>query len=214
MLDTLNRTKKKIILKAIEIYNDVGVFNALNQDIAKASEISLSNFNYHFPKKENLVFAVCGYMQHVLNERITKNQLLSHDAIILELTKIYLQFENEFRFFYMDTHNIITTYTPLKEGMESRILEDIQMIKNLNYIAIGKGYMKPEPEAFRGLYEQLANQIWISSHFWYAQSHIRKQTNDIISDGLKQCFASVYPYLTPLGIEKYTLYLKEFNLDL
>ena len=44
----MNKTKKKIILAAIKLYNKFGFANVLNQDIAKSASISLSNFNYHF----------------------------------------------------------------------------------------------------------------------------------------------------------------------
>ncbi len=41
----MNKTKQRIILRAINLYNKRGFTNVLNQDVAKESEISLSNFN-------------------------------------------------------------------------------------------------------------------------------------------------------------------------
>ena len=99
MLDPLNKTKKKILLASIDLYNKKGLFNVLNQEIAEASGISLSNFNYHFPTKKDLVLSVCGYMNHLLNKRIEENNLLINDSIPLEIVRIYLEFEKEFKFF-------------------------------------------------------------------------------------------------------------------
>ena len=122
MLESINKTKKKIILKAIYLYNQKGFFNVLNQEIAKESNISLSNLNYHFPTKKDLIISVCGYMSYTLNKRISENKLLINDAVILEMARIYLEFENEFKFFYLDTHNILKKYSLLDQEMEKPLL--------------------------------------------------------------------------------------------
>ena len=208
-MQKLSATKTRIIQTAISLYNEHGMFHVLNQDIAEAADISLSNFNYHFPKKKDLIFTVCGYLSYVLHHRIKQNSLLTNDGIILELNRIFLQFEHDFRFFYLDTHNILRTHPDLKKEMELQVKQDIQMIKNLNYIAIGKGYMELEPTNFKGLYDIIANQIWMISHFWYAQSTLKKEEGNILIQGLEQCYAILYPHLTPLGKEVYSNFIKE-----
>jgi len=205
----LNPTKANIIQKAIELFNSNGVYNVINQDIADAADVSLSNFNYHFPKKKDLMYAVCGYLSYVLDHRIKQNSLLVNDGIILELTKIFLQFENDFKFFYLETQNILRAHPDLREQMENRVKEDIQMIKNLNFIAIGKGYMKPELKDFPGLYDMLANQIWMTSHFWFAQTTLKRIEGNGVYKGTEACFAVLYPYLTPKGKEVYLNFLAE-----
>ena len=205
----ISPTKDKIIQKAIDLYNAHGLHNVLNQDIAKAANMSLSNFNYHFPKKRDLIYYLCGHLNYVLDHRIKENKQLTNEGIILELTKTYLLFENDFKFFYLETQHILRSHPDLKGDMEQRIKEDIQMIKNLNYIAIGKGYMHHEPDDFNGLYDIIANQIWMMSHFWYAQSNLRKEEGDLIAKGLRSCYAVLDPYLTNKGKEIYRNYLRE-----
>ena len=214
MLKKVNPTKTKIITHAIELYNTFGVFNVLSQDIAKAVGISLSNFNYHFPKKENLIYAVCGYMSTLLQERIQSNKILTNDGIILELVKIYLEFESEFKFFYLDTNSLLTTYPHLKKELELQITDDIKMIRNLNYIAIGKGLMKSEPENSIELLDIIANQIWITTHFWFAQSRLRNINDDLVDNGLQACFAILHPYLTKKGNEVYEGYLSNQSFSI
>ena len=214
MLKKVNPTKTKIITHAIELYNTFGVFNVLSQDIAKAVGISLSNFNYHFPKKENLIYAVCGYMSTLLQERIQSNKMLTNDGIILELVRIYLEFESEFKFFYLDTNSLLTTYPYLKKELELQITDDIKMIRNLNYIAIGKGLMKSEPENSIELLDIIANQIWITTHFWFAQSRLRNINDDLVDNGLQACFAILHPYLTKKGNEVYEGYLSNHSFNI
>jgi AcrR family transcriptional regulator len=150
----MNKTKKKIILSAVKLFNQVGLANARNQDIAEQAGVSLSNFNYHFKTKKDLVLEVMTYMKEVLEENVYGNKLLIQDGQGLEIAKSYYEFEEEFQFFYLDTHNIIQTYPELKAGLEIQINESIQMIKNLNYMGVGMGLMKPEPTEMPGLYDQ------------------------------------------------------------
>ncbi len=211
MLDTLNTTKKKILLVSIVLYNEKGLFNVLNQEIAVASEISLSNFNYHFPTKKDLVLSVCGYMSHILNKRIEENNLLINDSIPLEIVRIYLEFEKEFKFFYLDTHNILKSYEMLRKEMEFQIHKAVQLIKNIIYVSVGKGDLIHGPGIVENTYKELSNQIWMTCHFWYAQSHFRNEKKNIVANGVRSCYGLLAPYLTSKGVKKYKEFLNTFN---
>ncbi len=207
MLEALNKTKKKILLTSITLFNERGLFNVLNQEIAKGSGISLSNFNYHFATKKDLVLFVCKYIGYVLNNRIAENKLLVDDSTPLEVATIYLEFEKEFQFFYLDTHNIIQSYEVLGKELEFQIHKSVMLIKNMIYVAVGKGDMVHGPGIIEETYEKLSNQIWMTCHFWYAQSHFKNEKQNIVSKGLDACYELLSPYLSPKGIEKYKTFL-------
>ena len=205
----MNKTKYKIILAAIKLFNQDGVMNVRNQDIAKTAKMSLSNFNYHYKTKQDLVLAVCEYMSQVLEEKVYGNSIFVRQGQGLAMTRSYFEFEKEFRFFYLDTYNIIKNYPELKEGIEKQIKEAIQIIKNLNYMSIGRGFMKPEPPDFPGLYDKLAEQIWINNHFWLSQMNIRGEKEVSVTKGMEMSFTLIYPYLTNKGKQAYMSYLEE-----
>lgn len=207
MLKSLNKTKKKILLASIGLFNERGIFNVLNQEIAEASGIGLSNFNYHFPTKKDLVLFVCEYMRYILDKRISENKLLINDSIPLEVAIIYLEFEMEFKFFYLDTHNILKSYETLHKEMEFQIHEAVQLIKNIIYVGVGKGDMIHGPGIVENTYEELSSQIWMTCHFWYAQSHFKHEKENIIIKGLNACYGLLAPYLTPKGVRRYKDYI-------
>ena len=211
----MNKTKKKIILAAIKLYNKFGFANVLNQDIAKSASISLSNFNYHFSTKQELVFSVCEYMVIDLKRRMSETSVLTNKGrMALDIPKIYLEFEYDFKFFYLDTYNILQSYPVLKEEMHKQINESMQIIKNLNYLSIGMGYFKPEPEDFPGLYDKLVEQIWVNSHFWFAQNIIRGSKNDSIVEGLENSYALIFPHLTEKGKMRYKEYMIKIKAEI
>lgn len=183
--------------------------NVRNQDISEKAGMSLSNFNYHYKTKQDLVMAVIEYMKEVLNEKVYGNRVLVQEGKGLEITRAYFEFEEEFRFFYLDTYNILQTYPEIKVDMQKQMQEAIQVIKNLNYLAVGMGYLQPEPADMPGLYDKLADQIWINNHFWFSQMHIRGETGDMVIKGLEACVAISYPYLTLKGKEVYLSFIEK-----
>lgn len=203
----MKKTKLKVITAAIDLFNEQGLVNVSNQDIAKKAGISLSNFNYHFKTKADLVYTVCEFMRAELENRISGNQVLTGQGKGLDLSRVYFEFERDYRFFYLDTHNILQTYPSLKKEMQQQINECIQIIKNLNYLSIGMGYMKPEPPEMPGLYDRVAQQIWINSHFWLAQTNIRGIEDSPVVEGLEAYYVICYPYLTPAGITSYRSFI-------
>jgi len=204
----MNKTKHKIILAAIASFNEQGLGSVRNQDIAAKAEISLSNFNYHFATKKDLILAVVQYMQEMFDrEVIGNNALLTKERQPLEIGKSYFEFVQEFRFLYLDTHTILQTYPALKQPVQRQIEETIQVIKNLNYMAIGKGYMQPPPVEMPALYDHLAHQMWINNHFWFAQMSIRDKSGDLLIQGLEASYIILYPYLTELGKSQFQAFL-------
>jgi len=204
----MNKTKQKIILSAVLLFNRIGLANARNQDIAEHAEISLSNFNYHFKTKKDLVLEVAGYVKEVLEKKVYSNRFLIQEGQGLEIAESYFEFAEEFQFFYIDTHYIIQTYPELKEDLETQIKESFQMIKNLNYMAVGMGLMKQEPAEMPGLYEQMIEQVWINNHFLLAQMRIRGIEGSAVIKGLETGFGIAYPYLTEKGIASYQAFIK------
>ena len=203
----MNKRKKIILDAAVSLFNEVGIVNAKNQDIAKKAGVSLSNFNYHFGTKKELVFAVFDLMTLVLNEKVYGEKMLARESQGLSITKSYLEFQQEFCFFYLDTPNILTSYPELNEKVQNQIDESFHVIKNLNYLSVGMGHMKPEPKEFPGLYDQLVRHIMIHNHFWFAHSQIRGEKENLIKKGLESLFSLTYPYLTEKGIKEYKQFI-------
>lgn len=204
----MNKTKKKILNTAITLYNEFGIANVRNQDIAEKAGMSLSNFNYHFGAKKDLIVAVFDLMSEVLQKDVYGNSVLVQEGQGLFITKSYFEFQERFSFYYLDTPNILKTYPELKDKAQKQIQESYQIIKNLNYLAIGMGMMKPESPDNPGSYDQLMHHIWIHNHFWFAHSRIINSEDNLVKKGIESLFSLCYPYLTNKGILSYKQFIK------
>jgi AcrR family transcriptional regulator len=204
----MNKTKKKILNTAVILYNEFGIANVRNQDIAERAGMSLSNFNYHFGAKKDLIVAVFDLMFETLQKNVYGNSILVKEGQGLTITKSYFEFQERFCFFYLDTPNILKMFPELNEKVQKQIEESYQIIKNLNYLAIGMGMMKPEPEDNPGSYDQLMRHIWIHNHFWFANSRIINSEDNLVKKGIESLFNLCYPYLTKKGVLSYKQFIK------
>lgn len=204
----MNKTKNKILLAGIELFNEKGISNVKRQEIAKKAGISLSNLNYNFKDKKDLIVSIFDYMGEQLEQKVYGKRMLILDGKGMEIIKNFFEFEQEFRFFYLDTYNIMQSFPELTEVIQEQIQQAILVIKNLNFLAIGKGHLKPEPKNQVGLYNQLAKQIWMSSHFHFAQMKIIGATGNPILKGLEATYLLIRPYLTSEGIAVYQEFIK------
>ena len=84
----MNKPKEKILLTAVDLFNERGFANVLKQDIAKEANISLSNINYHFATKKDLVYGVFKFLKVVLEEKIAEAIAITNKGVALEVLKI------------------------------------------------------------------------------------------------------------------------------
>lgn len=198
-----------LIQKAIERFNSEGVTKARIQDIAADAGMGLSNLTYHFKTKKDLLIAVFQYMKKELEDEVYDHRKIIKGDKGFELTKAYMHFAAKFRFFHTDLYNILKTYPELREAIQSNVEEALVITKTIQYLAIGMGYLKPEPSALPGSYDSLALNSWMILHFWFAQMEIRGIEGDPIESCLKMHAHIWYPYLTEKGQEYISEYLKE-----
>ena len=207
----ISKTKKKIIVAAVELFNELGIAQVRNQDIAKASGISLSNFNYHYATKKDLVKATFDYMTEELIQNVYGNKKLIMEGEGLAITESFFVFQQRFSFFFLDTPNILKSYPIVTEQIKDQIEDAFKMIKGINYLSIGMGFMKPEPKDFPGLYEELAAHLWRNTHFWISYARIKDFKEDLVVKGMESHFSLIYPYLTEKGVQANKKYLEHLR---
>ena len=207
----ISKTKKKIIVAAVELFNELGIAQVRNQDIAKESGISLSNFNYHYATKKDLVKATFDYMTEELIQNVYGNKTLIMEGEGLAITESFFVFQQRFSFFFLDTPNILKSYPIVTEQIKDQIEDAFKMIKGINYLSIGMGFMKPEPKDFPGLYDELAAHLWRNTHFWISYARIKDFKEDLVVKGMESHFSLIYPYLTEKGVQANKKYLEHLR---
>lgn len=186
--------KKKIIQKAIELFNERGFFDVRMRDISDALEVSVGSLTYHFRSKEALMESIYRYMLKTLEELGISGRLFQKKGEELEAAAVYMGYMQQFRFFFQDTLDIIRTYPEIGRRHRQQVAEEINIIKNLLYMQVGKGALVAEPVP--GIYDTLAEMIWQTLHFWFARQAILGDTQPGWDDAVRTVGHLVYPYIT------------------
>ncbi|MCO6489590.1 MAG: TetR/AcrR family transcriptional regulator [Phaeodactylibacter sp.] len=186
--------KKKIIQKAIELFNERGFFDVRMRDISDALGVSVGSLTYHFKSKESLMESIYRYMLKTLEELDISGRLFRKRGEELEVAAVYMEYMQQFRFFFQDTLDIIRTYPEIGARHRQQVLEEINIIKNLLYMQVGKGALVAEP--LPGLYDTLAETIWQALHFWFARQAILGDNQPGWDSAIRAIGHLVYPYIT------------------
>ena len=186
--------KKKIIRKAIELFNERGFFDVPMRDISSALEVSVGSLTYHFKSKQALMESIYRYMLKTLEGLAISDRLFQKKGEELEVAAVYLEYMQQFRFFFQDTLDIIRAYPEIGRQHRQQVAEEVNIIKNLLYMQVGKGALVPEPAL--GLYDTLAEVIWQTLHFWFARQAILEDTQAGWEDAVRTIGHLVFPYVT------------------
>lgn len=200
----MKESKKKIIQTAIDLFNQHGVGNVRVHDIAAAAHISPGNLTYHFSTKKALMEAVYDYMKQCLEGMTLENSHLEVAFDALSITRDYLRFQIQFRFFYRDTLEIMKLFPDIRQAYKKRIQNVISFNRNVIDLAVEQGYMRTE--SHQGQYDILARNAWAVLNSWLIESEIM---NTDVQEGIRASLELHYPHFTPKG---QTFYYKMIDL--
>ena len=196
--NSVNNTKEKIIQAAIELFNQFGLVNVRIQDIAQSAGISPGNLTYHFNTKSDLVKGVYKEMLKALDQMTIGSMSFVIGTEGWDMTIQYFIYMERFRFFYLDTLEIIRAYPDIHDSHKKQIELELEIIENNFKFAVEKGYMNPP--AISNQHYYLSNHVWITLNFWLSQGEIKGQENSGIDDGIIAIAHIIYPYLTDKGV--------------
>ncbi|MEM6317078.1 MAG: TetR/AcrR family transcriptional regulator [Bacteroidota bacterium] len=194
----MSKTKEKIVIATIQLFNEHGFANVSLPQIADKLSISLGNLTYHFPKKEQLINAIYVYFQEEL-AAITNN----YDyATALEITEIdrrlraFYAFQQRFHFFYLDLLELERAYPKLAIKHQKHIEEQIEGIyKSFQYNVSAGNLIASHSE---NIYRNLAQQFWLCTVFWPLQMAVRGKDSSVEAM-TTATWLLVSPYATEKG---------------
>lgn len=193
--------KQKIIQKAIELFNERGFFDVRIRDISDALETSTGSISYHYKDKETLMSSIYRYMLKTLEEMSIGDRLFFKKGEEIKVAKVYLDYMVKFRFFFQDTLDIIRAYPKIGQMHKEQVVQEINILRNLVYRAVGLGIFIPEPQP--GHYNNLVEVMWQTNHFWFARQAVKGESALDLEKAVLMINSLLYPYYTKKGQENY-----------
>ena len=204
----MNKTKLKIIRKAISLFNEHGFSNVSLIKIAEELSLSPGNLTYHFNKKDDLMNAVYLHFQEELLKVSPKTDINSSFIILDTQIISFYKFQKEFKFFYLDLLEIERAFESLAELHYIHISNQIDRLYQVLMYNMSQNYLTTyQSDQF---YRQLARQIWITSVYWMSQSMVRG-LKDHVDDLRNAIWYQIFPHMTESGKMEFFKFYKSDN---
>ena len=192
----MNKTKKRILETTIRLFNRDGFANVSLPQIADIVDISLGNLTYHFKKKEDLIESIYVLFQEEL-AAITKNyEQLSNLGEMDEQLRDFYQFQQRFKFFYLDLLELERAYPAIAARHQEHIEGQIKgLTKSFEHNAALGNLVEYDQTI---IYEHLGHQFWLSIVFWLMQLAVRGKESTV-DKMMQAAWLLVLPHTTEKG---------------
>ena len=202
-------TKEKIIHQATKAFNSKGFAAVSLYELANSMGISRGNLTYHFKDKDALLEAISSQMWDKISaERNKSRQFPSFENLHNEV-QLYYKFQKEYAFIFLDRH--VLKHPFVKRQFREMTAQTLTDNKAAIAFAIQLGNL--EPEAFPGLYNNIAFTTWMLTFFWLPQQIIRGDKQP--AEGEKLIWSLLIPHMTQKGLASFEKFFgKEYLLEL
>jgi AcrR family transcriptional regulator len=168
MSKTLIDTRKKILDKALEMFNERGIEYVGLRELAAILAMRVSNITYYFPTKDDLVYALSLELREKNAEVIVERENLAMSAFLRMLQQVF-QNHVTFRCLLLSVVHLMKQNKhmsgPYKDTQKVR---SSTIYSNLKALERG-GYLQPQDETE---IQFLVSGISLISRFWISEAAI------------------------------------------
>jgi len=197
------KTKNKILLTALSLFNKRGVKDVTLRQIALEIGISQGNLNYHYKTKADLIAELYYQLVDEMNSEMEK--IVQDQAILPFLYKsslISMQTLYNYRFILQDLYKVLETNDKLKIHYVK-----LQDLRKQQYLALFDQMIQHKlirEKAFEGEYERLYERMNILGDNWINAAFLFNIPEDALVSYYHQLlFEVIFPYLTEEGRKQY-----------
>lgn len=196
------KLKEKILIKAVELFNEKGISSTSPNQIAAALNISPGNLTYHYKTKAILVKAVYEKMDTDSKNFIKHTGYLTLNDFRKTMEE-FRDFIQKHKFFFQDLAFIVQKYPEVGQLYEKTALSRLKEGRMVFEHFMETGRMISEKEGVN--YTYLIHNVWMVGAFWSSQTKIFTSTYpfDQPMDLVEMTWYMLVPYLTKKGKEEY-----------
>ncbi len=190
-------TKQKILESALKLFNRDGLVNVRLQHIADEAFISVGNLAYHFPNKEAIVMGLYEALTKKQKELLAEYRIVPLFDYFDHLIRKSFELQQGYIFFYLDTLEVIRAYENIAEIHRKHIKWQLEQLRNMLDFNTARGALQQEP--MEGVFDRLAQQLWMSLDLWMAQQYIRGNKTPQLKDYREAVWGLLIPHFTEMG---------------
>ena len=196
------KTKEKILLKAIDLYNEHGIQGITSRHIAGELGISHGNLDYHYKTKEDLLLAIHHKMREEMNTLYeSQNENFSAIENFHLLLIQFEEFQYRYRFFNLDVLEITRSFPTISDLIQKTYKLRKTQTEKLFEKFRDENFIKEEYSLDA---DRLQHIIRVIISFWLSQREVLGLYNFTEKgEMVKTIWTIIRPYLTPSGFLEY-----------
>lgn len=205
-------TRDKILATSRKLFNKKGTGKVPVRDICEKLEISLGNFTYYFPDKQKIMVDLYHKMIQDI-EGVDDKIAISKGSILflLEYHRQVFIIQNKYRFFYLNTFELINSSPKIKQAYLLHIEKEKKMMQALLQSYTKNGVLQKEiPPPFL---EKLVTVSQMVNSFWMIDAELRFKgsENKKLIRYLELCCSLIEPHLTSSALKEFKGYFEELE---
>ena len=203
------KTRDKIILASLELFNDKGERNVTTNHIAADLSMSPGNLYYHFRNKSDIIYEIFIQYELLVDHylQIPEDRPLNLNDLVYYLESVFDGLWS-YRFFHRDLEFLLDSDARLRKDYRAFTVRCLDGIKK-----ILKGLQKGLDGVLRDLddehIESMALNVWLVVTNWMAYLKTAHAGDDniaidkeMLKQGIYQVLSFPVPYLTPAYVEE------------
>ncbi len=197
------KTRDKILRVALKRFNEKGIQDVSQRDIAGELKISVGNLNYHFPTTNDIIYALSLQLIDAINKEIqniiksrTPNSLIAFHRMMYSTFTIQLKFKFMFNKRYAE---IVTTIPEIQDYTQktfaNHFAHGIQIFQHLVSEGFLEKHILPDLNGF------IFSQNMLATYWQQELAIFQPQLSDEekVEQAISVAFLPYKPYLTEKG---------------
>lgn len=209
----MNKTEKKILENALELYNKKGIDSITVRHIAADMEIRHSNITYYFPKKNDIIDVLYHKRQAELDAILDKFKPSENGAFELSLFSDVFDVLYKYRFVLINNGEIFKRLPDLKKIYHENNQQQRQAFASLGAHLQETGVFKLDISDDTIM--MILLNITLVSDFWivYCDLNEKDSFERAKNTYLKLILNSLLPIFTEKGLEGFNAKMKNLSKD-
>ena len=197
------KTKEKILIQALSLFNEKGVNEIAVLQISQALGMSYGNLTYHFKNKESIVLTLYQQMQEELNASMMN--LVKHifeETYHLKLVNETFKVTWKYRFIYLNISSLMSQFETIRQSEKEYSQSRAKILTKAKEYLIREGYLKPEVQVD---YAMTIRNLSLILYSWITDAKLFYEGDEAnkIDDYVTLFYNVALPNFTEKGMKRY-----------
>ena len=194
-------TKQKIINAAVHCFNREGIANIRLQHIADEAVVSVGNMTYHYRNKDAIVRAIWEQLVQKQRDLLAEFRIVPLFEDVERLLTSTFELQQTYRFFYVDTLEVMRAYPEIQDAHQQHIAWQIQQMEMAIRFNQSRGAF--QAEKWENQFVYLAQEFWLLADLWMYRQCVQNSATDDFDPFRNMLWGLFRPMFTDMGAREF-----------